>query len=114
MDTSTETHFSPAKLVYAIPEGGRGRRIEADFSGGVLTSNGGALLLGLAYRATGLLRWLAECFADGRDPRYTRHGVESMVGQRVRVSSRRIHVALSTACPDRHAFALAWRSLSHC
>ena len=36
------------------------------------------------------------------------------IGARVRVSSRRIHVALSSACPDRQAFALAWRSLSHC
>ncbi len=35
------------------------------------------------------------------------------IGARVRVSSRRIHVALSTACPDRQAFALTWRSLSH-
>ena len=49
----------------------------------MLTSNGGALLLGLADRATGLLRRLAGCFKDLRDPRYTRHGVESMVGQRV-------------------------------
>ena len=83
MDSPTETHCSLTKLVYATPEGGRGRRIEADFSGGVLTSNGGALLLGLADRATGLLRRLAGCFEDFRDPRYTRHGVESMVGQRV-------------------------------
>ena len=44
MDSPTETHCSLTKLVYATLEGGRGRRIEADFSGGLLTSNGGALL----------------------------------------------------------------------
>ena len=34
------------------------------------------------------------------------------IGARVRVSVRRIHVAMSSACPDKGAFAAAWRALA--
>ena len=33
------------------------------------------------------------------------------IGARVRVSARRIHVAMAGGCPDKAAFAAAWRAL---
>ncbi len=41
----------------------------AEFDGGMLTSDAGGLLLGAADRGLGLVRRLAECFRDARDPR---------------------------------------------
>ena len=35
------------------------------------------------------------------------------VGARVRISARRVHVALSSAFPERELYAAAWRSLLH-
>jgi Integrase core domain/Transposase DDE domain group 1 len=43
-----------------------GRRVEAAFDGGAVTSDAGALLLGATDRAINLVRRFAECFADGR------------------------------------------------
>ncbi len=34
------------------------------------------------------------------------------IGARVRLSARRIHVAMSSACPDKGAFAAAWKALA--
>ena len=34
------------------------------------------------------------------------------IGARVRISARRIHVAMSNACPDKAAFAAAWKMLA--
>ncbi len=34
------------------------------------------------------------------------------IGARVRISARRIHVAMSSACPDTGAFAAAWKVLA--
>ena len=59
IDSFAKIHCSLTKLLYASGNGSGGRRIEADFSGGVLTSNGGALLLGLVDCPVRLLRWLA-------------------------------------------------------
>ena len=43
-----------------------GRQVVAAFDGGQVTSDAGALLLGAANRAIGLVRRLARCFTDGR------------------------------------------------
>jgi hypothetical protein len=59
------------------------RAVVADFDGGNITSNAGALLLGQLERGLGLVRRFAGCFADRRDPRYVEHEVETLVGQRV-------------------------------
>ena len=45
-----------------------GRRVVGAFDGGVITSDAGALLLGAANRAIGLVGRLAACFSDGREP----------------------------------------------
>jgi len=60
-----------------------GRRVEAAFDGGVVTSDAGGLLLGLAYKALKLPGRFAACFKDGRDPDLIEHSVETLVRQRV-------------------------------
>jgi hypothetical protein len=42
----------------------------ACFDGGDITSNAGALLLGQVDRGLGLMRRVAACFTDRRDPRF--------------------------------------------
>ena len=44
----------------------RGRRVTADFGGGDISSNGGALLLALADRRLGLLSGLSRRLVDAR------------------------------------------------
>jgi hypothetical protein len=60
-----------------------GRRVEASFDGGVVTSDAGGLLLGLVWKALALPGRLAACFADRRDPDLIEHSVETLVRQRV-------------------------------
>jgi hypothetical protein len=43
-----------------------GRRVEAAFDGGAVTSDAGALLLGATDRANGLIERFAQCFTDSR------------------------------------------------
>ena len=60
-----------------------GRAVVADFSGGTISSNGGALLLARADKATGIIDSFAACFRDGRNPELIEHAVRTLVGQRV-------------------------------
>ena len=59
------------------------RRVEADFCGGSITSDAGALLLGATDRAIGLIGRFASCFSDSRRADLIEHEVETLVGQRV-------------------------------
>jgi len=59
------------------------RNVVADFRGGTITSDGGALLLDRTDQAIGLLGRAAECFTDHRDADLTEHGVPELVRQRV-------------------------------
>jgi hypothetical protein len=60
-----------------------GRRVEAGFDAGMLTSDAGALLLGATDRAIGLIDRFADCFVDHRQQRLIEHQVSTLVGQRV-------------------------------
>jgi len=60
-----------------------GRRVEAAFDGGAITSDAGALLLGATDGAIGLVGRFAACFADARRPDLIEHGAATLVGQRV-------------------------------
>jgi hypothetical protein len=60
-----------------------GRRVEAAFDGGRLTSDAGGLLLGRTSRAIGLIDRFAKCFDDHRKPGQIEHEVATLVGQRV-------------------------------
>lgn len=59
------------------------RQVTAEFSGGQITSDGGALLLREVDDRIGLLDRLAACFTDRRDPEATEHTVRDLVTQRV-------------------------------
>ncbi len=59
------------------------RQVQADFSGGTLSSDGGVLLLRQADAALGLTQRLAECFTDGREQIYVDHSVRQLVAQRI-------------------------------
>ena len=83
MDSPTATDCNAARLRCATPDGVRPRRFEADFTGGALTADGGALLMGLANQSVGLFRRVAACFSDHRDAAYVVHEVETLVGQRI-------------------------------
>lgn len=60
-----------------------GRRVEAAFDGGTITSDAGALLLGATDRAIGLIGRFASCFRDVRRPDLIEHTVATLIGQRV-------------------------------
>jgi hypothetical protein len=60
-----------------------GRQVVAGFDGGAMTSDAGALLLGQADKAIGLVRRLAACFIDARAPELIEHSLETLVGQRL-------------------------------
>ena len=59
------------------------RRVEAGFTAGQVSSDGGALLLREADRKINLLGRLAGCFFDGRDAKRVDHPVEQMLAQRI-------------------------------
>ncbi len=59
------------------------KKILADFEGGHLTSDGGALLLREVNRRTGLINALADCITDPREPARIRHDVRTMLAQRI-------------------------------
>src|SRR5947199_2312449 len=59
------------------------REVLADFDGGALSSDGGALLLRETERLTGVIRQFAACFTDHRDPDLTEHTVAELIAQRV-------------------------------
>ena len=59
------------------------RRVEANFKGGRISSNGGGVLLREVERKTGMLKRLAKCFEGRRRPGLIEHRVEQLVAQRV-------------------------------
>jgi Transposase DDE domain group 1 len=60
-----------------------GRRVVAEFDGGSITSDAGALLLGATDRAIKLIDRFAGCFQDRRCPELIEHSVTTLVGQRI-------------------------------
>ena len=74
------THCNPDLFGFAPVED---RSVVAAFDGGAMTSDAGALLLGAADRAVGLIDRFAACFEDRRDGRLIEHELRTLVGQRV-------------------------------
>lgn len=60
-----------------------GREVVARFDGGAISSDAGALLLGQADRAIGLIERFAGCFQDRRSPELIEHRLETLIGQRI-------------------------------
>jgi len=59
------------------------KKIHADFAGGHLTSDAGAVLLREVDKRLGLMDALTACLPDTRDPAKTRHTVRTLLAQRV-------------------------------
>ena len=59
------------------------REIVAEFSGGTVSSDGGALLLQEADSKMNLLARFSQCFIDRRNPVLIEHSIEQMIRQRV-------------------------------
>jgi hypothetical protein len=59
------------------------RRVEAGFTAGQVSSDGGALLLRQTERRIHLLNRLAACFSDRRNPELIEHTVAEMLAQRI-------------------------------
>jgi hypothetical protein len=59
------------------------RRVEAGFTAGQVSSDGGALLLREVDRRINLLGRLTACFSDGRSPLLITHPVSEMLAQRI-------------------------------
>ena len=60
-----------------------GRRVVADFDGGAITSDAGALLLRHCNSAIGLFERVAACFVDRRRQDLVVHALPTLVGQRI-------------------------------
>jgi hypothetical protein len=71
--TSKQLEFEPFKR----------RRVEANFDGGEVSSDGGLLLLRKLERRVGLIDAVARALADPRDPERIRHELVDMLRQRV-------------------------------
>jgi hypothetical protein len=59
------------------------REVVGEFTGGTISSDGGALLLRETDRRMNLLPRLAGCFLDGRNPGLVKHEIGQMLSQRV-------------------------------
>jgi hypothetical protein len=59
------------------------RRVEAGFTAGQVSSDGGALLLRETERRINLLGRLAGCFRDGREPELIEHRLSEMLAPRI-------------------------------
>ena len=59
------------------------RRVQADFSGGTLSTDAGALLLRQVDINLGLSAELALCFEDARDQAWVDHSVQELLRQRI-------------------------------
>jgi len=59
------------------------REIIAQFNGGCITSDAGALLLHDFEKTTGIIKQFANCFTDYRDNDRIEHSVEELIAQRI-------------------------------
>src|SRR3954468_8748808 len=59
------------------------RQVLADFDGGDISSDGGALLLRTTEQLTGILHQFAACFTDHRNPDLIEHPLKDLIAQRV-------------------------------
>jgi hypothetical protein len=70
------------QLGFELP-GFSGRKIDGNFGGGNLSSDGGLMLLRQVDRFMGLTKELARRLPDRRDPDKIEHSLESMLRQRI-------------------------------
>ena len=58
-----------------------GKKVEADFQGGEVSSNAGLILLREVERQVGLIRRVAEVLRDRRHPGYVKHQFTELLCQ---------------------------------
>ena len=61
----------------------QGRKVEADFEGGAVTSDGGALFLRVVEAGIGVIRRLVRAVRDRRHASYIDHTMKDLISQRV-------------------------------
>ena len=71
-----------SQLGFELP-GLKGKKIEGNFEGGNVTSDGGLVVLRQVDRWLGLTKSLAKRLPDQRDPDKIEHSLESMLRQRI-------------------------------
>ena len=59
------------------------RKVIANFDGGQISSDGGALLLRELENQTSIIKSFAACFEDYRDPKKIEHSVNQLLAQRI-------------------------------
>jgi hypothetical protein len=74
------TDCTPTSLVFSRQ---KSRTLCADFQGGHLTSDAGALLLREVDRKLGLIDALDRCIPDPRNPFYIAHAQKTLLAQRI-------------------------------
>jgi len=74
------TNCNTIKLEF---KGIKSKKVEANFKGGLITSDAGVLLLRQAEQKIGLLKKLSQCIKDSRHKSYTKHAIETTIKQRV-------------------------------
>ncbi len=87
----------------------QGKKVEADFEGGTVTSDGGALFLRVVEAGIGVIRRLVDAVRDRRNPSYIDHTLKDLISQRVYqitcgypdandANTLRVDPAFKTAC----------------
>jgi len=61
----------------------RRRKVIGRFDGGAISSDAGGVLLREVEKRCGILKRVAGCFRDYRDPERTEHSVEELIKQRI-------------------------------
>ena len=59
------------------------RRVECDFSGGALSSDGGLVLLRDMDNHLNFSQRISRCFIDNRNPRFVEHRLQELIAQRL-------------------------------
>lgn len=59
------------------------RRVEACFDGSEMTTDGGVLLLRAVDKKIRLMKRVAACFTDARDPQRIEHALSELLTQRI-------------------------------
>ena len=105
------TQCNPESMLFARLDR---RDLVADFGGGAITSDAGALLLGATDKAIKLVDRFAACFTDGRTAGRVVHDVRTLVGQRsvrhrprLRGSERPRRICVAIRCSG--LFSAGWR-----
>lgn len=78
--TRPTVDFTPEQLRFPPAAG---FTVRGDFTGGEISSDLGALILGAVDRRIGLIDRLTAAIADSRDPRYITHTLRDLLAQRV-------------------------------